>query len=248
MSGASPLMRTDGLSTPLPARDFSMPEERHPWTSAAVCVMVPTLTLLVFNLADPVIHLLPWYIAAYVLIGACIFGPIGKVPSLRQAVVFLLPGALLVGVALLNLGFWCGGWLLGLPAWGLLLSGWTPENPLRVGQVLAFLGLLVLGMAIFTFNIIWVVFSLGLFLLPAIPLVRLAYAEYRARPVQAGAEILLAVAAVVVAFAVPTPEGSWSSPWIHAGGAATAGLMITFWARGAPRRSRRPRLNDGAVV
>ena len=56
---------------------------------------------------------------------------------------------------------------MGLPAWGLLLSRWTPENPLRVRPLLKFLGLLVLGLVIFTFNIIWVVFSVGLFLLPA---------------------------------------------------------------------------------
>jgi hypothetical protein len=159
-----------------------------PWTFAAVCVMVIAMTLLVFGLTQvPVIELLPGYVAAYLLIGACIFGPAGKMPSLRQAVAFLLPGALLVGVALLDLGFWAGGWLLGLPAWGLLLNRWTPGNPLRVGQVLAFLGLQVLGMEIFTFNVVWAVFSLGLFLLPAIPLLRLAYIEYRARPLQAGA-------------------------------------------------------------
>ena len=161
---------------------------------------------------------------------------------------FLLPGVLLVVLALMDVGFWAGGWLLGLPVWGLLLSRWTPESPLRVGQVLAFVGLLVLGLVIFTFNVIWVVFSLGLFLLPVIPLVRLAYPEYRARPLQATVEVFLAVAAVVVAFAIPTPEGAWASPWIYAGGAATAGLMIAFWARGAPRRSRRTHLNDGAVI
>jgi hypothetical protein len=210
--------------------------------------MVPALALLIFNLADPIIQLLPWYAAVYLLIGACIFGPIRKVPWVRQAVAFFLPGALLVVLALLGLGFWAGGWLLGLPALGLLLSRWTSENLLRVGQVLKFLGLLVLGMAIFTFNIIWAVFSLGLFLLPVIPLVRLAYPEYRARPLQAGVEMFLAVAAVVVAFAIPTPEGAWASPWIYAGGAATAGLMIAFWARGVPRRSRRTQLNDEAVV
>jgi hypothetical protein len=93
-----------------------------------------------------------------------------------------------------------------------------------------------------------VLFSLGLFLLPAIPLVRLVYPEYRARPLKAVIEVLLAVAAVVVAFAIPTPEGAWASPWIHAGGAATVGLMIVFWAWRLPRRSRRRQLNDGAVV
>lgn len=148
------------------------PQERHPWTFAAVCFMVLTLTLLMFGLTQvPVIELLPGYVAAYLLIGACIFGPTCKVPALRQAVAFLLPGALFIALALLGFGFWAGGWLLGLPAWGLLLSRWTPGNPHRVGQVLAFLAVLVLGMAIFTFNIICVVFSLGLFLLPVIPLI-----------------------------------------------------------------------------
>jgi hypothetical protein len=33
-------------------------QTRRPWTFAAVCVMVPALTLLVFNLADPIIQLL----------------------------------------------------------------------------------------------------------------------------------------------------------------------------------------------
>ncbi|MGF9648881.1 hypothetical protein AAIH32_12950 [Pseudarthrobacter oxydans] len=221
---------------------------RRPWTFAAVCVMVPALTLLVFNLADPVVQLLPWYAAAYLLIGACIFGPIGKVPSLRQAVAFLLPGALLVPLALTNVGWWCGGWLLGLPAWGLLLSRWTPENPLPAVQVLKFLGLLLLGMTIYTLNIIYPVPSLGLFLLPIIPLVRLAYPEYRARPQQVAVEVVLAVAAIVIAFAIHTPEGSWSSPWVYAGGAATAGLMIAFGARGVPRRSGRVKVNNGAVV
>lgn len=221
--------------------------------------MVTSLTLLLFgpSLGAPapgsVIQLLPWYVAAYLLIGACIFGPgifgpAGKVPSLRQAVVFLLPGALLVPLALLNVGFWAGGWLLGLPAWGLLLTRWTPESPLRPLDVLKYLGLLALGLAIFTFNVIYPVFSLGLFLLPVIPLVRLAYPEYQAGGLQAAVEVILAIAAVVVAFAVPTPEGSWSSPSTYAGGAATAGLMIAYWAWRLPRRSRRVQRHDGAVV
>ena len=151
-------------------------------------------------------------------------------------------------MALLNVGFWAGGWLLGLPAWGLLLTRWTPESPLRPLDVLKYLGLLALGLAVFTFNVIYPVFSLGLFLLPVIPLVRLAYPEYQARGLQAAVEVILAIAAVVVAFAVPTPEGSWSSPSTYAGGAATAGLMIAYWAWRLPRRSRRVQLNDGAVV
>ena len=221
---------------------------RPQWTFAAVCVMVVSMALLLFGLSQvPPLQLLPGYGAAYLLIGVCIFGPAGKL-SLRQAAAFLLPGALLVVLALLNLGLWAGGWLLGLPAWGLMLTRWTSENPLRVLQVLKFLGLLVLGLVIFTFNVIYPIPSLGLFVLPVIPLVRLAYPEYRARPLQAAVEILLGLVTVVAAFAVPTPEGSWSSPWTLAGGAATAGLMIAFWARGLPRRSRRLKLNHGAIV
>ncbi|MDQ0664719.1 hypothetical protein QFZ35_003217 [Arthrobacter ulcerisalmonis] len=67
------------------------------------------------------------------------------VPSVGQAVAFFLPGAPLVPLALFDVGFWAGGWLLGLPAWGLLVSRWTPRNPLKVGQLLAFAGLWVLG-------------------------------------------------------------------------------------------------------
>jgi hypothetical protein len=78
-------MRRDVLWIPLPDRELHMSQERRPWTFAAVCVMVVALTLLVFGLTQvPVTELLPWYIAAYLLIGACIFGPARKMPSLRQ--------------------------------------------------------------------------------------------------------------------------------------------------------------------
>ncbi|WP_142060061.1 hypothetical protein [Pseudarthrobacter sp. B4EP4b] len=107
----------------------------------------PGAALLVFSLADPIIQLLPWYAAVYLLIGACIFGPTRKVPSARQAMAYLLPGALLVVLALAGLGFWAGGWLVGL---------W------------------VLGLVVFTFNGINPMPSLGLLLLPLILLVRLA--------------------------------------------------------------------------
>ncbi|MDQ0921875.1 hypothetical protein QF038_000383 [Pseudarthrobacter sp. W1I19] len=147
-------------------------------------------------------------------------------------------------LALTNVAWWCGGWLLGLPAWGLLLSRWTPENPLPAMRVLKFLGLLLLGMTIYTFNGIYPIPSLGLFLLPIIPLVRLADREYRARPLQAAVEVVLAV----VAFAIPTREGSWSSPWAYAGGAATAGLLIAYWAWRLPCRSRYRQINNGASV
>lgn len=137
--------------------------------------MVVAMALLLYDLSQvPPIQLLPGYAAAYLLIGACIFGPVGKV-SLRQAAAFVLPGALLAVLALMNMGFWAGGWLLGLPAWGLLLSRWTPENPLRLLQVLKFLGLVVLGLVIFSFNGVYPIPSLGLFVLPIIPLIGLAY-------------------------------------------------------------------------
>lgn len=221
---------------------------RRPWVFAAVCVMTVSLVLLLVGLSQvPAIQLLPWYAGAYFLVGACIFIP-GKLPALRQVAAFLMPGALLIVLALMDLGFWAGGWLLGLPAWGLLLSRWTPENPLRVGQVLKFIGLMVLGLVIFTFNAIYPFPSLGLFLLPVIPCIRLAYPEYRARPMQATAEVLLGVVTVVVALAIPAPEGAWSSPWMHAGGAATVGLLIAYWARGIARRSGRSRVNDGVIV
>ncbi|BCW78879.1 hypothetical protein NicSoilC5_08980 [Arthrobacter sp. NicSoilC5] len=196
--------------------------------------MVVAVGVLIFGLSRvPAINLLPGYTAAYLLVGVCIFGPLGVWLSLRQAVAFLLPGALLVPLALLNLGFWAGGWLLGLPAWGLLLSRWTSGNPLRPMQLLKFLGLLVVGLVIFTFNAIYPIPSLGLFVLPVIPLVRLAYPERR---LQAAVELLLSIATVWIAFAIPTPEGAWSSPWTHAGGAATVGLMISYWARESPGR------------
>lgn len=222
---------------------------RRPWTIVAVCVMVVAIGLLLFGLSQvPPIQLLPGYTTAYLVIGACIFGPLRKLPSPRQAVAFLLPGALLAVLAVLNLGFWAGGWLLGLPAWGLLLSQWTPENPLRVLQVLKFLGLLVLGVAIFTFNVIYPFPSLGLFLLPVIPFIRLAYPEHPVRPLQIAVEVLVGVATIAAALAIPTPEGSWSSPWSLAGGGATVGLMIALWARGLTRRSHRPQLNDAVKV
>ncbi|MHC6592756.1 hypothetical protein [Arthrobacter sp. C152] len=222
---------------------------QRPWTFAAVCVMVLTLTLLISNLMGGSLpKLLPWYVAGYLLIGACIFGPAGRFPSLLQAVAFVLPGALLVVLALWDQGVWAGGWLLGLPAWGLLLSRWTRENPLRVLDVLKFLGLLALGLVIFTFNVVYPIPSLGLFVLPVIPFVRLAYPDYRARPVQAAVDVLFGFATVWIAFSIPTPEGSWSSPWTLAGGAATVGLMIAFWAQGLPRRSRQVKIKNGAIV
>ena len=213
--------------------------------------MVIAVTLLVRGLSQmPAIQLLPGYVAAYFLTGACIFGPVGRMPSPRQTVAFLLPGVLLVMLALMDLGFWCGGWLLGLPAWGLLLSRWTPENKLPAVRVLKFLALLVLGLAIFMLNGfigLFLVFSLAIFLLPLVP-IRLAYPDFRAHLLQTGVEVLLSVAAVVLALILPAPEGSWSSPLIHAGGAAAAGLMIAFWAQGIPRRSAKLRLNDGVML
>ncbi|WP_258805907.1 hypothetical protein [Pseudarthrobacter sp. NS4] len=227
-------------------------DHRQPGTFTAVSVMVIAMTLLVTGLARmPAIQLLPGYVAAYLLISVCIFGPVGRMPSPRQAVAFLTPGMLLVILAFLDLGFWCGGWLLGLPAWGLLLSRWTPKNKLPVVRVLKFLVLLVLGLAIFMLNGfigIFFVFSIGaIFLLPLVP-VRLAYPDFRAHLLQTSVEVLLSLAAVVLALLLPNPEGSWSSPLGQTGGAAAAGLIIAFWARGIPRRSARLRINDGVLL
>jgi hypothetical protein len=213
--------------------------------------MVIAVTLLVNGLAQvPAIQLLPGYVAAYLLIGAFIFGPLGTMPSPRQSFAFLLPGVLLVIVAFLNFGFWCGGWLLGLPAWGLLLSRWTPENKLPTAQVMKFLALLILGLTIFMLNGIagtFLLLSLAIFLLPLIP-IRLAYPDFRAHLGQTSVEVLLSVAAVVLALMLPAPEGSWFSPLTHAGGATAAGLMIVFWAQGFPRRDARLRLSNGAIL
>lgn len=231
---------------------MSPTDDRRPWTLAAVSVMVIAMTLLVDGLARiPAVQLLPGYIAAYLLIGACIFCPAGRMPSPRQSAAFLLPGVLLAMLAFLDLGFWCGGWLLGLPAWGLLLSRWTPENRFPVVRVLKFLALLVPGLAIFMLNGVigvFFLFSLGAMILLPLVSIRLAYPDFRAHLLQVGVEVLLSVAAVVLALMLPTPEGSWSSPLTHAGGAAAAGLVIAFWARGIPSRSARLRLNNGAVL
>jgi hypothetical protein len=47
-----------------------MPREHRPWTFAAVCIMAPALTLLVFRLSQvPVIELLPGYVTAFLFVG-----------------------------------------------------------------------------------------------------------------------------------------------------------------------------------
>lgn len=79
-------------------------------------------------------------------------------------------------------------------------------------------------------------FCLGVFLLPVTPPARLAYPDYRARPVRAVVELLLAIVTVRMAFAIPDPEGAWSSPWTYAGVAAIVGPMIPCWARQSPSR------------
>lgn len=210
----------------------------HPWAYAAVCVMTVSLTLLLFGLSTaPPAMLVPGYAAAYLIIGFCIFGPQGKVPRLRQIMAFLVPGVALVTVALLDLGFWAGGWLLGLPAWGIVLSRWTPENALKVGRLLTFFGLLVLGLVAFAINIIYPILSLVLFLLPVIPLIRLAHPlpGYRVGLPRTVSGVFLGLATVVAALMIPIPDGSWSLPWSYAGGAAAVGLFTSRWAWGFSR-------------
>ena len=66
--------------------DAAPDHSQRPWTFAAVCVMVVSMTLLLFGLSQvPPLQLLPCYGAAYLMIGFCIFGPAGKLPPLRQA-------------------------------------------------------------------------------------------------------------------------------------------------------------------
>lgn len=68
------------------SEDAAPDHSQHPWTFAAVCVMVVSMTLLLFGLSQvPPLQLLPCYGAAYLMIGFCIFGPAGKLPPLRQA-------------------------------------------------------------------------------------------------------------------------------------------------------------------
>ena len=62
---------------------------------------------------------------------------------------------------------------------GYATTGRPQPKPI---QLLNFLGLLVLGLIIFTFNAIYPISSLGLFLLPVIPLVRLALGPAQAAP------------------------------------------------------------------
>ena len=211
---------------------------RHPGAFAAVCVMTVSLTLLLFGLSIvPPVMLVPGYAAAYLIIAFCIFGPQGKVPRLRQTMAFLVPGVALLAVALLDLGLWAGGWLLGLPAWGILLSHWTPRNAFKAGRLLTFFGLLALGLVAFTINIVYPILSLVLFLLPVIPLIWLAHPipAYRVGLLQTVSEVFLGLTTVVAAFIIPTPDGSWSLPWSSAGGAAAVGLLTTRWAWGFKR-------------
>ena len=111
--------RAEALSAHVQSRRRGLSQSAHPWAFPAVSVTVLSLTLLSYDMRwDSVIQLLPEYIAAHLLIRACIFGPVGKLPSVWQSMAFLQPDVLLVPLALLDLGFWAGRWLLGLPAWG----------------------------------------------------------------------------------------------------------------------------------
>ena len=51
-------------------RDAAQNRSQHPWSFTAVCVMVVSVTLLLFGLSEmPAFQLLPGYVAAYLLIG-----------------------------------------------------------------------------------------------------------------------------------------------------------------------------------
>ena len=55
-------------------------------------------------------------------------------------------------------------------------------------------------------------FNPAAFLMPLVPLIRLAYPDYRPRRLQVSAEVLLSLAVVAVAAFQPAPDGAWSSP------------------------------------
>jgi len=224
-----------------------MTREGRPWTFAAVCIMVIAMTVLLFGLSwGPADALTPVYFEAYLLIGTCIFGPAGKWPSLAQAAAFLLPGVVLALLALLGAGFWCGLWLLGLPGWGVLLARTATEGRLPTARILTFLGLLVVGSLVLVLTGFYLfLFAPAVLLLPVISLVRVAHPYYKENPLRPALEIFLAVAAVVLAIALPNQPGSWTSLFTYAGGATVAGLMIGYWATRTPLRFAQRRVNHG---
>lgn len=220
----------------------------RPWTIAAVCVMVVGVQLMVVGLSMvPAAELAPAYTAVYLLVGLCIFGPAGKYPRLGQATAFIVPGILLVGLWALDTGFWCGRWLLGLPAWGLICLRWRfYTRQQRTAKSLLFVPLLAGASVIFVVTSFY--FNPAAFLMPVVPMVRLAHPDYRPHPLQVSAEVLLSVAVVAVAIFQPAPEGAWSSPYSYAGGAVTAGLLMAWWANRDHTTSKRRMLHNGAVL
>jgi hypothetical protein len=207
--------------------------------------MVVGVQLMVVGLSlVPAAELAPAYTAVYFLVGLCIFGPAGKYPSLGQAAAFIVPGILLVGLWALDTGFWCGLWLLGLPAWGVICLRWKNyTRQQRTTASLLFLPLLAGASAIFVVTSFF--FNPAAFLMPLVPLVRLVKPDYRSRWLQALAEVLLSLAVVAVAVFQPAPEGAWSSPYNYAGGAVSAGLLMAWWANRYQRTGHDPRLGSG---
>jgi hypothetical protein len=136
-------------------------------------------------------------------------------------------------------------WLLGLPAWGVICLRWrTYTREQRRLKPLLFFPLLAGASAIFVFSSFY--FNPAAFLLPLVPLMRLAYTDYRSHRLQATVEMLLSLAVFVIALIQPAPEGSWSSPYNYAGGAVTAGLLLAWWAGRAPSSKLRV-LHNGTL-
>jgi hypothetical protein len=210
--------------------------------------MVVGVQLMVVGLSlVPEAELAPAYTAVYLLVGLCVFGPAGKYPSLGQAAAFIVPGILLVGLWALDTGFWCGLWLLGLPAWGVICLRWKNyTRQQRTTTSLLFLPLLAGASVILVVTSFY--FNPAAFLMPLVPLIRLAFPDYRPRRLQVFAEVLLSLAVVAVAVFQPAPEGAWSSPYNYAGGAVTAGLLMAWWANHDHTTSKRRMLHNGAVL
>ena len=106
----------------------------------------------------------------------------------------------------------------------------------------------LLGGASVIFVVTSFYFNPAAFLMPLVPLIRLAYPDYRPRRLQVSAEVLLSLAVVAVAAFQPAPDGAWSSPYNYAGGPVTAGLLMARWANRDHTTSKRRMPHNRAVL
>lgn len=219
------------------------PNGRRPWIAAAASVMVIGLMLLLTEISrGPAVELVLGYAATYVLVGLCMLGPTLRALHSAQIVGFVGPGFV---TGILGTGYWGGLWLLGLPSWAIICRDWgSYTQRQRVLRPLIFLLLLAAASAIFVVATIYPNFSA--FLFPLIPLAGLANPNYRARTVQAVAELVLSFA--VVAVAVAQPSSGWAWPPSYAGGAVLGcGLVLAGVLHWAPASSPPGRTRSDVV-